>query len=528
MSGRIQNGSIEAASFAEINVNADTDFRLDGLSLAFSLNDLAMKIDDLTYSDTIKLAAPLEVDLSRPSNASQTATLVFGADGSTTATLDAALGISAPDVNILMEDSALSFMGDIPTFKVEGYWVSTDDAVDMQAEVQGARFQSELVTLSDVDLAVSGGLTSFAGPINAVIRRSTPQTTRRSGIMIGGTLVFEDNIFNSEGIMSLSSDIKLGNFSVRYDLDRESGHVASSVGPLLFGGQGLMQANLRPLGLPFTPTSGEFAARAMFPFGKERDGPQTGTLFLKDLELEGGYYHISRLNSAITLDAVWPPRSKGSQIASIGLLQMGLPVTDVQASFAINSAEIVDVETLSMTFAGGKISGEPFTLRLDDAESTANLDVSGVALPALARLSGLKGLEAQGTLSGQIPIRIGNDDLLIDAGILNTTGPGSIRYRPDEATHLAATDQGGMALALQALEDFQYESIAIKVSGSARNELETSLAIKGRNPALYDGYPIDFNLNVSGELANIVRDSMVGYRIPETIKQQLMGFPPTP
>jgi hypothetical protein len=93
---------------------------------------------------------------------------------------------------------------------------------------------------------------------------------------------------------------------------------------------------------------------------------------------------------------------------------------------------------------------------------------------------------------------------------------------------MAATGQGGMALALQALEDFQYESIAVKVSGSAQKDLETELAIKGTNPALYDGYPIDFNLNLSGELANVIRDSMVGYRVPETIKQQLMAFPSPP
>ncbi|NKB45291.1 MAG: hypothetical protein GKS03_13545, partial [Alphaproteobacteria bacterium] len=92
----------------------------------------------------------------------------------------------------------------------------------------------------------------------------------------------------------------------------------------------------------------------------------------------------------------------------------------------------------------------------------------------------------------------------------------------------AATNQGGMALALQALENFNYESIAVKVSGSAQKNLETSLAIKGRNPALYDGYPIDFNLNLSGELANVVRDSMVGYRVPEAIKRQLMAFPSAP
>ena len=166
------------------------------------------------------------------------------------------------------------------------------------------------------------------------------------------------------------------------------------------------------------------------------------------------------------------------------------------------------------------------SLWLDGRETRATLTVADVNLPDVARLSWLIGLDAIGTLSGRIPIRMKAGDVLIEAGILNTDGPGSIRYLPDPATSSMASSQSGMTLAMQALENFQYESIKVTVSGSVKQELEADLAIKGRNPSLYGGYPIDFNLNLSGELANIIRSSMTGYRVPETIKRQLMAFPP--
>ncbi|NKB44640.1 MAG: hypothetical protein GKS03_10230 [Alphaproteobacteria bacterium] len=307
ITGRIQEGFIKTASFKEIDLSADTDFRLDGLSLAFSLNDLTAQIDGLTYGDTIKLMAPLKVGLSESRSAYQTATLVFGADGSATATLDTDLNLSIPDLDIRTKNSVLSFVADIPSLWIEGYWVSTDGALDMRAAIRDAQIQSDSATVSDIELDVSGGLDSFTGPFSAILRKSTPRAAERSGVIIGGRLAFDNNNIISEGVMNLSSDIKLGDFQVQYDVNTQSGRIASTVGPLVFGGQGLTPADLAPLALPFTPTSGEFAARAVFPFGIQPEGSQSGTLYLKDLEIEGGYYRISRLNTAIALESIWPP-----------------------------------------------------------------------------------------------------------------------------------------------------------------------------------------------------------------------------
>ena len=249
--------------------------------------------------------------------------MVFGADGSATATLDTDLNLSIPDLDIRTKNSVLSFVADIPSLWIEGYWVSTDGALDMRAAIRDAQIQSDSATVSDIELDVSGGLDSFTGPFSAILRKSTPRAAERSGVIIGGRLAFDNNNIISEGVMNLSSDIKLGDFQVQYDVNTQSGRIASTVGPLVFGGQGLTPADLAPLALPFTPTSGEFAARAVFPFGIQPEGEfaaravfpfgiqpegsQSGTLYLKDLEIEGGYYRISRLNTAIALESIWPP-----------------------------------------------------------------------------------------------------------------------------------------------------------------------------------------------------------------------------
>ena len=37
--------------------------------------------------------------------------------------------------------------------------------------------------------------------------------------------------------------------------------------------------------------------------------------------------------------------------------------------------------------------------------------------------------------------------------------------------------------------------------------MDVGLHIKGANPDLYDGHPVEFNLNLEGELGNILRSN---------------------
>jgi hypothetical protein len=50
------------------------------------------------------------------------------------------------------------------------------------------------------------------------------------------------------------------------------------------------------------------------------------------------------------------------------------------------------------------------------------------------------------------------------------------------------------------------------------------MQVKGRNPDFYGGHPVEFNLNVSGKLDQILNRGLAGYRIPDTIRDKLDDF----
>ena len=132
-----------------------------------------------------------------------------------------------------------------------------------------------------------------------------------------------------------------------------------------------------------------------------------------------------------------------------------------------------------------------------------------VSLATLFEAIGLPELSATGRLDGRLPVRLSGDTIGIDNGELVSTEPGVIRYVPEETVGAV---EPGVALLLEAIRDFRYETLAMTLNGTTGGETEIGLQISGANPGLYDGYPIALNVNVSGELFDILRQGLATSR----------------
>jgi hypothetical protein len=79
-------------------------------------------------------------------------------------------------------------------------------------------------------------------------------------------------------------------------------------------------------------------------------------------------------------------------------------------------------------------------------------------------------------------------------------------------------------MALRALSNFQYSDLTLTMSRESGGDTVVLMQVKGRNPDFYGGYPVEFNLNISGKLDQILDRSLAGYRIPENIRKSLGQF----
>jgi hypothetical protein len=229
------------------------------------------------------------------------------------------------------------------------------------------------------------------------------------------------------------------------------------------------------------------------------------------------------VNGVIALDRLVPPSTPPGQQLSVGLIDLGLPLENGLLTFELEAGQLA-VEQLGWQFADGRIEAAPFTIGSADLGVSTTLTAERLSLEEIFALTRLDGLSGDGTMHGTLPITVAGAEAVIAGGELVSDRPGWVRYRPAEAP--AALQAGGenVNLLLQALENFRYDQLRLTIDGRTDAEMDVGLHIKGANPDLYDGYPIEFNLNLEGALANVLRSGLAGYQIPERIRERMQGF----
>jgi hypothetical protein len=173
---------------------------------------------------------------------------------------------------------------------------------------------------------------------------------------------------------------------------------------------------------------------------------------------------------------------------------------------------------------GGKVTLDPAILKLGAPAQQILLNVDKIALKSLFQLFAVAGLDGDGVLSGAIPVTLFPAGLAIDHAKLKAEGPGALRYNQTQAPAALANAGDSVKMALSALSDFRYDRLEVDLDRKATGDTELGLHIAGRNPSFYNGYPVEFNLSVTGRLDEALRKGLAGYQVPDMIRERLKSF----
>jgi hypothetical protein len=246
-------------------------------------------------------------------------------------------------------------------------------------------------------------------------------------------------------------------------------------------------------------------------------------LLVENLAFSSGPARFEEVNGVIKLDRLVPLSTPPGQQLAVGLIDIGLPLTNGLLTFDLEPQHLT-VEQLRWQFAEGRIRAAPFTIGSADMRFSTTLTAERLKLDEIFALTQLDGLSGEGTMHGTLPITVAGAEAIIEGGELVSDRPGWVRYQPDQAPVAFQAGGENVNLLLQALENFRYETLRLTVDGRTDAEMDVGLHIAGANPDLYDGYPIEFNLNLEGALANVLRSGLAGYQIPERIRERMQGF----
>ncbi len=237
-----------------------------------------------------------------------------------------------------------------------------------------------------------------------------------------------------------------------------------------------------------------------------------------------GDFPFTGLNSVLAFDSLTPPAFSKQQVA-VGAFTAGLPLANGLLTLSLKNGHELTLHDGRMDMAGGKIIVAPFALDLNKPTGRITLGAGGLDLEKLFAVAPMEGLSASGEVDGTLPLTLTADGIVLDNGVLQSTGPGVLKYAPLQLPSFLKDDTNTHIVTLRtALANFQFSNLRMGLSGNLVGDQTVTLTIEGKNPDLYGGHPVKLNLNVEGPLQNILRYAPGNSTIPDTIEQQLEQF----
>lgn len=340
--------------------------------------------------------------------------------------------------------------------------------------------------------------------------RITGEATMNDPIEIG----FAGNVRGASGAIAATVE-------GRHDLSSGAGRVGVRLDPVSFAPGVFQPIDVAPVLGPASigDVTGSLAASARIGWGENLSS--TGELRLEDLTLTMSEATVRGIDGTLRADSLFPLNLPDGQVVAVAGADIGVVLDQGAIAFGLADGDQLSVQGVGFGFADGVLAVEPFRAVLGDRALTLVVMLQGVDLAKLSRQFPVEGLTLTGRMDGRVPIRLIEDTISIENGVLESTEAGEIRYVA--TLPLGPEGEGGVALLLSAVRNFQYEGLRATLNGETGDDLEVAIRLTGANPELYDGFPIALNINLSGALDQILQSGLRSMGIADEAGSLLRG-----
>ncbi len=294
------------------------------------------------------------------------------------------------------------------------------------------------------------------------------------------------------------------------------GGVTVNWGPVTFKSGGTQPGSLLDYFGDFKKFAGTLKVLLQFSWTATSDS-SLATITVTDASFEHPQAKVEGLNTKITFNRLSRLSTPANQLVTAKKIDIGLPLTDVTAKFQIEAGKspIYTFSDTAFTFAGGRLSFAKLRVdpRADKVES--RIEVKDMDLHQLVEQLGISDLEMDGLMSGQLPFSYAPSDetVIISDAHLAATTPGAIRYGQAGTAKLRGGGDDNFALALEALENFQFSTFDLTINKGADGKARLGMVLEGKNPEVLDGFPFKININLLTDLTEMLAALREGYRL---------------
>lgn len=313
----------------------------------------------------------------------------------------------------------------------------------------------------------------------------------------------------------------------RADATTGAGEAEWTLAPLVFAPDGLQPEALYP---PFAPlalrdVAGRVEARGRVTRDAAGTFAWTAAVACRDLAASTPLARVEGVHGAVSL-AGPPLHTPERQVVSIGLLDVGVPLTEGLVEATLRPDGALALRRARFAFAGGTLETGATVVDPGTGLGAVTLRATDLDLARLLERVQLAGLTGTGQVEGELPLVREDGALAVRGGVLRASSAGgTIRYAPAASVRgLAESRPYDLGLAVEAFSDFRYEALEARIDGELDAALTVGLHVRGVNPDFQDGRPVELNLNLEAHLADLVRAGQASYRVPAVVEERLRAF----
>ena len=292
--------------------------------------------------------------------------------------------------------------------------------------------------------------------------------------------------------------------------------------PPAFVPDGLQPRDLFPGAAHLEDTRGQAGATARLDWSPE-DFRGLGQSSLQDISFETESIDVRGLSGAVGFADLLTGRSLPGQLLTIERIDPGLPITDLSLRFQLDpeAANGILLQDGHFTVLGTVVSVTASAPAAKGALQDLSFFVEGLQLDQLFETIDAEGFSGSGELEGVIPVALAGETLVIRDARLEATAPGRLQIKSAGAKALLEAGGEQATLLLEALEDFHYETLTLTLTNTASNDMEATLSILGNNPAVLDGHPFQFNINLESNVERVLAALFSAYQVSNQALRRL-------
>jgi len=171
------------------------------------------------------------------------------------------------------------------------------------------------------------------------------------------------------------------------------------------------------------------------------------------------------------------------------------------------------LEQAGLPVFAGRLEILPDTVSLDEWPINLTLEVQNLDLTHLLNSLNVPNLSGTGLISGKLPLRLGLETIEVNEGVLNGAKPGVLRYQTP------VTDPENIAFS--ALRNLLYHSLQARINYRPNGDYQIGLRLEGKNPQILSGHPLAFNLNLHGQLPELLQKGILAGNFEQPILEQI-------